>query len=807
MDQPRVARSLYRILFPGIFLTGFATLLFELSLIRILSFTIWYHFAYVVISTALLGFGAAGSFLALRPQFAARDPRSALARCAFLSGLAALGCLFFVSRLALDPMRILEEPFQAILFVTYQVVAAVPFFFAGLVVSAALRAGAERVDRLYFWDLFGAGLGCALTLPLMNLATPPGAVVVSAATFAGASAVFASRRGGRVAGIAAAGLLLVAAGFADAISFTPARSKEYSLQRNQLGFEPHFSRWTGLFRTDVLRRPDAAPRPRFLPGLSSKAPPDAEWPAYYVHHDATAGTGIFELGDDHGLRHLDYDILRFPYLVANPSPRVLVIGVGGGRDVIAAVQYGAPRVTGVELDPVTVDLIRNRMANVTHGFFRRPEVRLVAGEGRHFVRTTQDQYDLIQLTGVDTLSAMNSGAYVLAENYLYTVEAFHDYLDHLAPGGILSFSTGNLNPARPRAAGRMVSVAQRALRERGIDRPQDHIAVVDSRALYVEIMIRTEPYEPAQINLLAEHAARLGFAPLYLPGRGGHPVFDGLISATGKKREELLAGLPFLQTATTDRQPFFMTFFRWGDLFEPGNITPSHVTALGQIVLALLLISLTALGALLILGPLVSFGRRGGVGRRPERIGSMVYFLGVGLGFMLFEISLIQQFVLFLGYPTYSLSVTLASLLLSLGLGSYVSRRWMGHERVVLPAAVGLIALFTLLYAYGLPLVQGPLLGTPLAVRSLATVLLIAPLGLVMGTFFPLGIRRVADLHVDLVPWAWGINGCASVTGGVLAVALAITYGFTMVWFLSVLLYALGTVALLSTYRRPGTVG
>jgi hypothetical protein len=208
----------------------------------------------------------------------------------------------------------------------------------------------------------------------------------------------------------------------------------------------------------------------------------------------------------------------------------------------------------------------------------------------------------------------------------------------------------------------MVSVAQRALRERGIDRPQDHIAVVDSRALYVEIMIRTEPYEPAQIDLLADYAERLGFAPLYLPGREGHPVFEGLVSTTGRQREKLLAGLPFLQTATTDRQPFFMTFFRWGDLFEPGRITPSHVTALGQIVLALLLISLTALGALLILGPLVSFGRRGGVGRRSERIGSMVYFLGVGLGFMLFEISLIQQFVLFLGYPTYSLSVTLAGM-------------------------------------------------------------------------------------------------------------------------------------------------
>lgn len=798
--QPR--GSSYGLLFAGIFVVAFATLLFELSLIRIFSFTIWHHFSYVVLSTALLGFGASGSFLATRPSFGRKNLRSTLAACAAISAVSVPCVLAFVSAVPLHPMSILDEPGMLLRFVAYQIAAAVPFFFSGLLVSLILRCGADRVDRVYFWDLLGAGLGCVAAVGLMNALTPPGAALFAGVSFAVAAALFAIPGPGRSANLALVGALVVMTGFAERIPFTPARTKHLSMHLNLLGFRPYFSRWTALFRTDVVAgslatlSANAKPWP---PGLSRTVPTGTERPSYFISHDATASTGIYDLRNGYDLKHLDYHILSLPYLVVNPDPRVLVIGVGGGRDMITAIQYGASHVTGVELDPVTVNLVRDEMA-APNGFFRQPQVNLIAAEGRHFVHSTDERFDLIQITGVDTLSAMNSGAYVLAENYLYTGEAVHDYLDVLKPGGILSMAMANLNSNEPLSAGRMVLIAQGVLRERGIPNPWDHIAVIDSRALYAEVMIRTRPFRPAEVKRLLKRARELKFTPLTLPGGPGHPVFQKLARVRGPEQDRFLSQLRFLITPTSDDRPFFQRYFRWRDLVNiRGRIAPNDASALGQIVLALLLISLTILGALFILGPLIVFTRRGNSGGGAQRIGLLCYFLAIGLGFMLFEISLIQRFVLFLGYPTYSLSVTLGSLLVSLGCGSYLSQRWVGRERVALPLAVIGIGALTLFYMKGLPIVQAWFLGSHIAVRCAVTAVMLAPLGLIMGMFFPLGIRRAASIHDDLVPWAWGINGCASVTGGVLTVVIAMSHGFTAVWLLSLLIYAGGTAAFLAT--------
>ena len=792
----------YPMLFRGIFLVCFATLLFEVSLIRVLSFTIWHHFGYVVISTALLGFGASGSYLALRPATGTANLARTLWLLTITAALTVAGVIAFVVLAPLDPMQIFGEPTQALRFVGYQLVATVPFFFSGVVIALALRAGATRVDRLYFWDLVGAGLGCGLAVPLMDWLSPPGAVIVSAAAFALSASVFARSRGQRLVGTGLGVVLLLASLGAERLPFKPATSKELGTQL-MVGFEPHFFDWKALFRTDVVRDAFWPDRKGKMWGLSDTAPEQIERPAYFIHHDATAGTGIYDLRKDFELDHLPYHVLRFPYLVANPQPRVLVIGVGGGRDVIAAMQFGASHVTGVELDPLAVRLLREDMNELLGGFFRRPEIELVAGEGRHFVHTTDQQFDVIQLTGVDTLSAESSGAYVLSENFLYTKEAFHDYFDRLQPGGILSFAMGNSNPNAPKAGGRLVAIAGEALRARGITDPEQHVAVVDSKALYVEVMIKTTPYTPEEVEQIAAEAARLNFTPLLLPGHTQQPVFQKLLTTGGAEQRRVLDDLRYTVSPTSDDRPFFYMFYRWRDLARAGwgVLGPSHTTALGQIVLGLLVVTLSALGAVLILGPLLVMRRRQTNVPSRARLGILGYFLAIGLGFMLFEISLIQRFVLFLGYPTYSLTVTLFSLLIFLGCGSYLSRWWVGREAVVLPVAVGLIALLTFAYVKGLPVVQASFIGQPILVRALITVALLAPLGLVLGMFFPLGIRHAERVHPDLVPWAWGINGCASVTGGVLTVVLAITLGFTAVWTISLGIYALGVAALLLSRR------
>jgi SAM-dependent methyltransferase len=790
----------WSVLFAGITVVAFATLVFELSLIRVFSFTIWHHFGYVVISTALLGYGASGTFLAIRPGVGARDPRVFLAICALLCSLTMVATLVFVSLFPLDPMAILRQRGQLALFLAYQAAVAVPFFFSGLLISVVLRDGATRVDRLYGFDLVGAGLGCLCAVVLMNWITPPGAAVVAAAAMAVAAAAYA-RRGIwlRLASVLAA-LLFALSGFADRLPFTPAASKEQAQLVNLLGAKPILKRWTALFRTEIVET-IADPGARF-PGISRIAPPGVDAPAYVMNHDATAGAPIYDLRDDAALAWIDYQVLRLPYVVARRDPKVLVIGVGGGRDVLVASKMGAAEVTGAELDPEMVDLLRNELDVVAEGFFRRPEIRLVASEGRHFIRSARSRYDVIQLTGVDTLSAINNGAYVLAENYLYTVEAISDFLDRLTPAGILSFCMGNMNADEPQAPGRLVSVASEALRRRGVADPRRHLAVVDSGKLFVEVMIKAMPFRPEQVDRLAEEIERLEMVSLMLPGRQGHPVFERLAAATGAERDRLLSELRFRIDATTDDNPFFFDFFRWRDLLEPGTLQPSHSSALGQIVLVGQLLSLTLLGAVFVLLPLLVFHRQRVGGTGAQRAGLLVYFLAVGLGFMLFEISLIQRFVLLLGYPTYSLSVTLFSLLLFLGFGSYVSRYFVASYRRALPLAVLALALLVVFYVEVLPSLQERILATSLLVRSAFTIAAQAPLGLVMGLFFPIGIRLASSLHADLVPWAWAANGCASVTAGVLAVVLAMTWGFTIVWLLSIAIYATGVVALLAATRH-----
>jgi hypothetical protein len=787
-----------RSLFAGVFVVSWATLVLEVSLIRLLSFVIWHHFGYVIISTALLGFAAAGTLLAVIPRIGTRDLHASLARCCVLAAIATLGTLGVIAFAQFDPMQIFSSRAQAALFVAYLIAAALPFFFSGLVVSLALRAAAARVDRLYFWDLLGAGIGCATAIVLMNLLTPPGAAVVAAAGFVAAAAVMMSAPITRAACVAACLGLLAAATAADRVPFTPSASKEMALQQ-AFGSVHRFTRWTALFRTDVFEQPRRTPTSGVCRefGVSPLAPADCHGPRLIIGHDATAGAPMYALRDHDDLSYLDYDVLRVPYLVSTPRPKVLVIGVGGGRDVVVANRFGASSVVGVELDPATIDVIRDVMNDVSDGFFRRPEIRLVADEGRHFVRTSGETFDLIQITAVDTLAAEFSGAYVLAENYLYTADAIQDFLDHLNPGGMLSLGVSDIDANAPKSVGRMVSVVREALERRGIEHPGQHIAIIDSKRLATEILVRREPFDAAEVTTLADHATKMRFVPLWLPGGASHPVYRDLIESTGAARTALFDRLPFLVTPTTDDRPFFFFFFRWTGLFKPGKLTPSHVSALSQIVLAALLLTLSALGTLFVLGPLVVL-RRAVVQREARAAtGILVYFLAVGIGFMLFEISLIQRFVLFLGYPTYSLTVTLFSLLVSLGCGSFVSKRWVGRERVVLPVSVALIGVFALFYTFVAPTIQASLLASSLAVRVAAATAMIAPLGVVLGAFLPLGIRHAAAVHEDLVPWAWGVNGCASVTGGVLAVVLAATLGFRAVWMLSIATYAGGVAALL----------
>ena len=802
----------------GVFLLSCAALLLEVALTRLFSFTLWYHFAYMTIGVALLGYGASGALLAAWERRLLAEPERLLRRVALIAGLAILVMLVGVALVPFDPFLLLPPldiatnkhaavSLSQLLYMALNcLLVAVPFVLVGLAIGLAIRTSHRDVARVYLSELAGAGIGAAITVPAILLLGTPGAVLLAAGLAFGAATVFAfGRRKGvtvPVLGI----MLLVATGrpLLRHLEFVPSAGKGLSAAYFSKDLFRYPASWTPIYRVDVYGWKDE----EFTRSVSystvglSKQYDGHGHRARFISHDGTAEAVMLEYDNKiESLKMLDYHILRTPYLL-KPSPDVLVIGVGGGIDVLTALRAGAHTVTGIELDPVTVDIIKHRESEFTGGF-PQPNVHIVAAEGRSYVRRSMDRFDVIQMTQVDTLSALTTGAYVLSESYLYTVEAVEDYLAHLKPGGILDVVMGEfnwqLNPKYPpRHTLRVVSLFKEALARRGLADASRHIIVLASTEGHalVPILLKLTPFTPEEIDRAVGFAKAMGFQVWYAPGQQIESPHARLIEGRplGPELEDLNL------EPTTDNNPFFFNFYRWASVpGRMGEISRSYTFVTGQLVLVIMLLFAVVLSLLVIILPLLLTKRADFA--IPGRWGFIAYFLGLGLGFIMVEISMVQRYVLFLGYPTYSLTVVLSSFLVFSGLGSYLS------DRLVRPTAAQMtllvLTLALLLVGY-LPLVgmlfQRTLM-RPFAVRVAIAVATLLPLGLVMGMFFPTGIRALAPRPV-FVPWAWAANGCASVVGTVVAVMLAMAYGFRAVSLVALVCYAAGVGGILSAQAR-----
>jgi Spermine/spermidine synthase domain len=805
-----------RFFFAAVFLISASVLLLQIALTRVFSFTLWYHFAYVTISVALLGYGASGTLLAVFPGLAGRDPARRLSLYATLCGLSVVVAYLTFAKLPFHPFQLREHPgTQVPLMLVYYAAITTPFFFAGLCMSVALATFSRHVSRVYFFDLTGAGVGCLLVIFVMTMLSPPGAVVAAAVALSAAGMLFAAARGGRRLAVAATGTIVVAAlgGAAfTSLRIMPSPEKFLYAFLSKDDAVDHSFRWNAVFRSDTFRfggdeefsRTASYARwgisPKWKPFAAKRAPK-----VRFITHDGDAGAVIYNFdGDLDKLEMFDHLILKTPYLLLD-RPEVLVIGVGGGTDIVNAIKQRAKHVTGVELDPNTVDLVRNRQADFAGHLYERPDVTMIVGEGRSTVRHSGKKYDLIQMTGVDTLAALSTGAYVLAENYLYTTDAIGEFLDHLTPKGVLCVVVADYSQAVgfPRHTMRQVSLFSEALQRRGINDPERHVIVLASAEPIpnVAMVLREAPFTPEEVERVRGFASEMGFHPWALPGEAIASPHSRQLRATPEERERLLASYPLILTPTDDDNPFFFNFYRWRHLLGSlDEVDVGHTLATGQIILALIVAFSVLLSAVLILGPLLVFQRKG----LPTqgRWGLIAFFAGIGLGFIFIEISFVQKFVLFLGYPTYSLTVVLASLLTSSGVGSYLTgRTTLAPERRLLPLLGALVAISGI-YLLLLPVIFQAFLGSAFAVRVAIAAAALVPLGLAMGMFFPTGIQIVRRSHESFVPWAWGINGCASVVGTVLAVVLAMGYGFRAVTLLAMGIYALAVLGLRASARR-----
>jgi hypothetical protein len=725
------------------------TLAFQVVLTRMFSAVMAYHFSFLAISLALLGTGGGALLIYVRPAWFDRAPLdTVLARwCSVFSALLVV-IPFVLVRLDFGRGDLLDPQFATTLAAAC-VLAALPSFAAGVVVALAIRGYTTWVGRVYAWDLVGGGLGAllvvpALRFPAQTLVVVLGIAAAVAAALFGWSSMAARTTGATLAGVGAA--LVTLAAFTSVL-FLPPR---YPLASDA---ERVSDLWTPLSRVQgyVLPHNDAFAVLFYdrvytpVPIVHTGAVPD--WRAL--------GTGPQSIG----------------YELTGPG-RALIIGGGGGRDIDNALASGQRSVDVIELNQGIRRVVDHDLGRASGSPYTRSRVSTTIGDGRSVLAARDTRYDQVHIGFTDTLSANSAQGYALTENNLYTVEAFENYLDHLAPRGVLNVSR-QLKLVGDEAL-RATVLTLAALERHGVKDATRNVVVILGRDVlgekYGTILARLEPYTEAELatirSLANERGRGLAFAP------GGPYVAEWKQLHDAPSWRSFCASYRLNVCPPTDDKPFFFNMKRLGQLGERPTGYAYGTDPYDMLMLILGILTVLGVIAFLLPLPLATSASR-------PRLSGLVFFAAIGLGFLLFEIVLIQRFVLFLGFPTYALSVVLFALLVFSGCGSYLSTRFAPTRRV-LTTALGLIALLVGVSAYGLQPLLRELIDAPFTARVVLTIAIVAPLGLLLGMAMPIGLRRFQGLYPDSVPYAWGVNGVASVLASVLGIAIAINRGFAV---------------------------
>ncbi len=774
-----------RTLLVGLGLTSFGALLLELALTRLFSVVLFYHFAFLAISIALLGLGAGGVFAYLfRIRLARTDTRKLAARLCIDNSILVVVALEVVLHV---PVALSVTGRNFLHLTAIYVVAALPFFLTGLLFSVVFARETWRVSRLYGADLGGGALACLAVVPLLNWIGGPNTILAAAVVMAVAAIVWAGSSTARkvAGGLAVLFVVLIAANHSNRlIDVIYAKG----IFRDPEWVE--FARWNALSRVEVDRQ-----------GQAKAIVIDADASTYIMNCD---------LAHWHG-SEWERDLMSAPPALANvlrPRGEFAIIGPGGGVDVLRAVANGSRSVTGIEINPIIADTImRGRYADYSMHLYQRPEVHIHVTDGRSYLRTTPQQFDVVQMTLVDTWASTAAGAFALSENNLYTVEAFREYLEHLKPDGMIAITRWEFR--QPREALRVVAVAMQALHSLGVANPARNFIVasqgaLDEDGIPVIVLAKKTAFTAEEESAVQAHFDEYDeLDPIYLPsqpaaGQGGPNPFADLIASNDPYR--FAQSYAYNVTPVSDNAPFFFFTLKAGQILQQERQRGiDWKVNLGVLVLILVLvISLVAVLGFLILPLALQGGRQSPL--------PLLYFVAVGLGYILVEIAFIQRFVLFLGHPTYALTVVIFLLMLSSGAGSLFSRRWLLRtEMAWMPLMLVIVALAANVFL--LPRALSAWVGLAFGYRLVVSGILLAPLGFVMGMPFPTGLRALAERPVLDVPsgktapdnaveWAWAMNAAASVLGSVLAMVIAIQFGLTVTLACGVAAYLLALLLL-----------
>jgi hypothetical protein len=790
--------------YAGLFLVTAATLMLQILETRIYSVISWYHLAFFVISIAMFGL-TAGAVWVYR-QGAAIHPGNL---GYYLTGASLLFAVTTVLSLAIQ-FTIATAPQITLTGVMVwgelAIIMALPFFFSGVVVSLALTRSPYPVGRVYGVDLVGAAVGCLGVMLVLNVVDGSTAVLWVAVGIALAALAFASSGLGSVAPQGAPGtrllrwralVMLALLGLAVVNGATnrglrPLVVKGGIENLDNIAYEG----WNSFSR--IIADTSQVDFPKMW-GPSSKLPPDTQVEQRNLNIDGAAGTVMYRFdGDLQQVAFLKYDVTNLAYFLPDRH-KGAVIGVGGGRDILSARLFGVTDVTGVEINPIFIKLLTessgfadyNRLADLDG-------VHFVVDEARSWFARTDQAFDIVQMSLIDTWAATGAGAYTLSENGLYTVEAWKIFLSRLTSSGVFTvsrwYALNNVNET-----GRMISLAIASLQDLGISEPRRHIFVAANGPVATLVLSRS-PLSTAALDRLHSAVDDYGYEILLSPDRSTpHLILASLVAVPD--RQALMAFADSFEldlSPPTDARPFFFNQLRFANvpnLLRKGAIQDEIQrggVVSGNVLASLTLLMIVVISAVLVAATIV-LPLRGAIRNAGPAValGGTAYFLLIGIGFMMTEIGLLQRFSVFLGHPVYSLSIVLFSLILSTGLGSLASDHLPIDGRVKLAVWAVLVAAYLALLPTWLPTVLAEMESAGLLIRAGLCVATLLPAGFLMGFGFPTGMRLVTRVDSRPTPWFWGINGAAGVLAATLAVFVSIDISIDATLRLGALCYLL----------------
>jgi len=785
-----------RWLISGLFFTTLATLLLELLDSRLLSVLTWYHLSFFAVSLAMLGTAAGAVYVFLRgARSSGEQARTSMVKLSLAFAVTVPLTHLVLVRLRIPPMSTfsLAEALplaQAILMLT------IPYFLSGAVVTLALTRCGGRIGLLYGADLIGASMGCLLIVPLLHHSDIISAAAV-AAVFAAIGAFCFIRFAGRGRGLLAGGLAalfllgaVIHVGCGSPIDVAYTRGVAVNQQKVQ------FSHWNAYSHVMIMEPKEGLP---FFWGRGEAGHLPKTTTALMLI-DGTAGTPLTQWdGDLESIAWVGYDITSLPYQLRRGD--VAIIGVGGGRDVLSAIWGGNSSITGIELNETFVDLLsgsHRQFANIAG----RDNVRLINDEARSYLSRTTATYDILQMSLVDTWASTGAGAYTLTENGLYTVEAWKVFLSRLKPNGLFSTSRW-FHPNNVSETSRLLSLCVTALLEHGVEKPSEHIALL-SRDSVATLLTSISPFSEEDVARIREIADQRQFDLLVIPdSRPAKPQLARIINSTSMQDLEAAVIDPFYDfRAPTDERPYFFNMLKPQSLVRlselpqikelqgHGGVLWGNIRA--TITLFYLLLAATILVVSIIFFPLL---RSGLPQMRPLTFAySLAYFAMIGYGFMSIQIPFLQRFSVFIGHPIYTYSMILFAMILFAGVGSLLSERISLQQRSWLTLLPVLTSVLLVILTLTLQTILDAAMDWAMMPRCLLVIAINAPVSLLLGFFFPMGMRLVSPISERATPWMWGINGACGVLASILAVAMSMWAGIHVNLAVAALLYLLLTV-------------